>query len=80
MDRMKADRLHSFVIDRGDASGEQEAELGLVEAQLACLRMRWTSAMRSGAEDSARDVSLQIRDALAARHHLLQGTGASPIA
>jgi hypothetical protein len=73
---MTANQLHSFVTDRGDAAGEQEAELGIVEAQLACLRVRWTTAMDGGTTDTARDVASQIRDALAMRHHLLQATAA----
>jgi hypothetical protein len=77
---MKANRLHNFVIDRGDGAGQQEAELGIVEAQLACLRVRWTTAMSSGTADAAREIASQIREASAARHHLLQATGAAPVA
>jgi hypothetical protein len=77
---MKANRLHSFVIDRGDAAGEHEAELGIVEAQLACLRVRWATAMNSGTGDAAGDIASQIRDALAMRHHLLQPAAAARFA
>jgi hypothetical protein len=73
---MTANQLHSFVTDRDGAAGEQEAELGIVEAQLACLRVRWATAMGGGTTDAARDVASQLRDALAARHHLLQATAA----
>ena len=51
------------------------AELGVIEAQLACLFNRRAEAERYGATTRARDIAHQIGDAKAARQSLLQSRG-----
>ena len=53
------------------------AELGVIEAQLACLFNRQAAAERSGSPYLARDIAHQIGDAMAARRHLRHGSGAA---
>ena len=48
------------------ATSREAAELGLIEAQLACLFNRHAAAERSGATVSARDIAHQIGDTMAA--------------
>ena len=51
------------------------AELGVIEAQLACLFNRREAAERSGSAYLVRDIALQIGDAMAARQSLRQSGG-----
>jgi len=60
-----------------EIAGREAAELGLIEAQLACLFNRHAAAERSGSTTVARDICHQIGDAVAARQYLLQSHGAS---
>lgn len=60
-----------------EARGRREAELGLVEAKLACLASRYAAAERQGATPLVRDLTCQIRDAMAARQALLLSAAAS---
>jgi CheY-like chemotaxis protein len=55
-----------------DSSSHNAAELGVIEAQLACLFSRQAAAERSGSVYLARDIAHQIGDALAARQNLRQ--------
>jgi CheY-like chemotaxis protein len=53
------------------------AELGVIEAQLACLFNRQAAAERSGSPYLARDIAHQIGDAMAARRNLRHASGAA---
>jgi CheY-like chemotaxis protein len=53
-----------------DGFAERDAELGVIEAQIACLFNRQAAAERIGSVYLARDVAHQIGDAMAARRHL----------
>jgi len=66
---------YALVADDEGADCRGAAELGLIEAQLACLYRR-----RAGAADAAaaRKVAWQIRDAVAARQALLSSANAPP--
>ena len=57
------------LVARGEtgAGDSRAAELGLVEAELACLVNRVAAAKRQGTEDRAQDLVYRIRDAMAAR-------------
>jgi CheY-like chemotaxis protein len=50
--------------------GRNLAELGVIEAQLACLFNRQAAAERSGSAYLARDIAGQIGDAMATRRNL----------
>jgi DNA-binding response OmpR family regulator len=54
-----------------EPGGRHSAELGILEAELACLAARYAAAERSGAQPLVRDLTCQIRDAMAARQSLL---------
>jgi DNA-binding response OmpR family regulator len=62
--------------ETGPASRDA-AELGVVEAQLACLFNRHAEAERRGATIPARDIAHQIGDAMACRQALLQSRSIS---
>ena len=51
--------------------GHNLVDLGMIEAQLACLRNRWAEAERCGATSLAGDIAHQIGAAVAARQSLL---------
>jgi hypothetical protein len=68
-------RPYAPIGDSDAAAYRDEAALGLIEAQLACLHHRRRTAMDSAA---ALDLACQIRDALASRRALLQARGGSP--
>ncbi len=53
--------------DNLQAGDHRAAELGLAEAELACLSRRYATAERTGAEGEARHLACRIRDTLAAR-------------
>ena len=53
--------------DNPQAGDHRAAELGLAEAELACLSRRYATAERTGAEGEARHLACRIRDTLAAR-------------
>jgi CheY-like chemotaxis protein len=78
---LDARRLHAAVLemmapDAGGPAGRDAAELGVIEAQLACLFNRQAAAERSGSTYLARDIAHQIGDAMAARRNLQQSRGA----
>ncbi len=50
-----------------DAGDRRAAELGLVEAELACLASRFAVAERTGARGQSQHLAYRIRDAVAAR-------------
>jgi hypothetical protein len=58
--------------DSDAAAYRDEAALGLIEAQLACLRNRRRIAVGSAA---TLDLACQIRDTMAARQALLRARG-----
>jgi DNA-binding response OmpR family regulator len=57
------------LVARGEmeAGDRRAAELGLVEAELACLASLHAAAERSGARTEAQDLGYRIRDAIATR-------------
>jgi len=66
-------RLGSAVLElMAPEADAATAELGVIEAQLACLFNRQAAAERSGSAYLARDIALQIGDAMAARQSLRQ--------
>jgi hypothetical protein len=71
---MLGSRPYSRIGDREAARFRDEAALGIVEAQISCLRRR-----RAAAEDGAdaHDLACQMRDAAAARRALLARNGLS---
>jgi DNA-binding NtrC family response regulator len=79
--RLSATVLELLTSDAGGVAGREAAELGVIEAQLACLFNRHAAAERSGSTHQARDIAHQIGDAMAARQNLRQSRGgASQIA
>jgi CheY-like chemotaxis protein len=50
-----------------DACDRQAAEIGLVEAELACLASRFTTAERTGTQGQSQHLAYRIRDAMTAR-------------
>lgn len=60
-----------------DAGDRRAAEIGLVEAELACLASRFTAAERIGAKAQSRHLTCRIRDAMTARQDWLL-SGAAP--
>jgi len=67
--------------DIDDDAGYDAAELGVIEAQLACLFSRQAAAERVGSVYLVRDIAAQIGDALAVRQNLRQSrTGAAEFA
>jgi CheY-like chemotaxis protein len=79
--RLSATVIELMIPDAGGVAGREAAELGVIEAQLACLFNRHAAAERGGSTSQARDVAHQIGDALAARQNLRQSRGgASQIA
>jgi hypothetical protein len=69
---MSAKTPYAALGESDTAAYHDEARLGLIEAQLACLYRR-----QAGAADSAvaLDVAWQIRDAIVARRALLRARG-----
>jgi DNA-binding response OmpR family regulator len=59
-----------------DAGDRRAAELGLVEAELACLASRFAAAERTGAQGQSQHLSYRIRDAVAARQAWLLSAAA----
>ena len=70
-------RPYPPIVDRDALARRDEAALGLIDAQLACLYSRRAAAM-DGA--TAIDVAYQIRDAMAARRALLATRDGAPSA
>ena len=59
-----------------DAGDRRAAELGLVEAELACLASRFAAAKRTGARGQSQHLAYRIRDAVAARQAWLLSAAA----
>ena len=67
--------VRELMVPESSGLAGRDAELGVIEAQLACLFNRQAAAERSGSVYLARDVAHQIGDAMAARRNLQDARG-----
>jgi DNA-binding response OmpR family regulator len=75
--RLGAVVLALMAAEEAGPPGRDAAELGVVEAQIACLFNRQAEAERNGATMRVRDIAHQIGDAMACRQALLQSRSIS---